>query len=119
MKSSFQSWLNRAASIPGVLAGAIQFQDRTAITMKPATQYPEAAVERSVRCAVETFHVLNLHRTRARTLRFVYRAGCVYASLRPDSVCLALLTRVDRTAVNTAEVNRLLNEFLLMGAANN
>lgn len=119
MKTQFQIWLNRIAKTPGILAGGIQFRDRSSITSRLPAPVPETSIERSIRCAVETFQVLNLHRTRARSLRFVYPEGCVYASQRPDQICLALLTRHDRQATDPSEINRLLQEFLHMGLKGN
>ena len=111
MKEMLNLWLSKNARLPGVLACGLRYQDKACFTQTWSSNYKTEALENALRCAADTFHVLQLNRFVSQWTRWVYENAFLYCARRTDGICLALITTKDPLAFDQKQIEQLLAEF--------
>jgi hypothetical protein len=111
MKDSLSNWLEQNARIPGVLACAAGFPDKTAYGLSYSELFPRASLETVWRSLADTFEVAALHHLPAQHLRWIYANTQLYCARRSDRVFLAVLLENQPEKVDLAAVEHLFTLF--------
>ena len=111
MKEVINLWLSKSARLPGVLACAVRYQDKTSFTQSWSSPFKPDALENVGRCLADTFQVLQLNRFTGSCVRWVYANAFLFSTRRPDGICVGIFTTNDALAFDRAEIERLLVEF--------
>jgi len=109
MNEGIQSWMERAAAAPGVLACGVRLADRSFAAKSCRDDFPEPRVLQAVRDLSEAAYALQQNLIPAEALRWTFENGLIHCLTLPGGVMAALV--VSREAADSAEVQRLLADF--------
>ena len=111
MSETIQSWLERAAACPDVLACGVRLADRAFIVKSCREEYSEALLTQAMRDLSEAVYALQQNHIAAERLRWTFENGLIRCGARPGGVTAALV--VSKEMAESASVERLLGDFLL------
>jgi hypothetical protein len=108
MNELLQSWLEYAATFPGVLGCAVRMPDQSFAARSCDERFPLLQLDKLAREIAETLQVLNTNRMPAERLRWTFENARVLSVSRDDGVIATLV--VARSADASREVEKLLSE---------
>ncbi len=111
MKENIHSWLTDKMKTTGILACGLRAPDRKTFTRSQSSQFTPVALDHACRCIADAFQVLNSNRFPSEVVRWVYEQHCFYGSMRPDGICLAILTRREPPNLQPADLDQIIAEF--------
>lgn len=111
MRENIHNWLTEKTKIAGILACGIRSPDRKTYTRTLSPQFTPIALENACRCVTDTFQVLQANRFPANLVRWVFENYFIYGFVRPDGICLALLTRRSTAEIPTTDLEAIVAEF--------
>jgi hypothetical protein len=114
MSDSVQSWLEKAAASPGVLACGVRLGDRTMNVKSCREEVTEQKVTQAMRELSEAIHALQQNRVHAERIRWQFENGHIRCLSRPGGVMAALV--VTKEAADLPEIEGLLTDFAAMFA---
>ncbi len=114
MSETVQSWLEKAAASPGVLACGVRLGDRTTSVRSCREEVPEQKVTQAMRDLAEAVHGLQQNRVHAERLRWRFENSHIRCLARPGGVMAALV--VTKEAGDLPEIEGLLADFAAMFA---
>ena len=114
MSETVQSWLEKAAGSPGVLACGVRLGDRTLNVKSCREEVTEQKVTQAMRDLAEAIHVLQQNHVAADRLRWRFENGQVRCLARPGGVMAALV--MTKEAADLPEIEQLLTDFAAMFA---
>lgn len=109
MNEMVQSWIERAAVRPGVLACGVRLADRSIRVKTHRADLTESQVTRAIRDVSETVYALQQNQIVAGRLRWAFENGHLHCVIKPGGVLAALL--VHEETADPAGIERLLLEF--------
>ena len=109
MSETVQSWIERTASNPGVLACGVRLADRSVVAKSYRDDLPEARVAQAVRELAEAVFVLQQNRLGVDQIHWRFENGQIVCSTRPGGVLVAVL--VGQAAADSAAVEKLIADF--------
>jgi hypothetical protein len=111
MKEHINNWLTEKMKAAGMLACGIRAPDRKTLTRSQSPQFTPVAIEHACRCLADTFQVLHSNRFPAGLIRWVYENYFVYGSIRPDGICIAIVTRREGPNLKPTDLEGIIAEF--------
>jgi hypothetical protein len=115
MQEEIHNWLTDKMKVTGVLACGIRSPDRKTFTRSFSPQFAPVALENAFRCLADMFQILNSNRFPVELVRWVYENYFLYAVIRPDGHCFAVLTRRHTAPTLRAEdLDKIIAEFHLL-----
>ncbi len=111
MNNEFNSWLKNNPQIPGVLACAVRYPDRSTFTRVYSTEISEAVTENALRCVAETFLALKNQKFPAPKLRWTFENAYLDCFVRTDGIHLGVFSAKDPNAATPEKINKLIAEF--------
>lgn len=113
-KQRISEWLRHSPLTRGVLVRGIRFPDQTFVCDLEARDFPSSALEQAWRSVADTFQVLTAQRLPADRLTWVYEHAILHYVRRGDGAMLGLFVSKKHGQADPGEIERLLNEFLLL-----
>ncbi|MFO1476353.1 MAG: hypothetical protein U1F98_06850 [Verrucomicrobiota bacterium] len=109
MSETVQSWLDRAAKVPGVQACGVRRADRSFGARSASGKISETQATQVVRDVAEAFYAMQQQRIPAEQLKWSFQGGVVLAVNR-QAGAIGVVVVGEETA-DSAEVAKLLSEF--------
>jgi hypothetical protein len=111
MKEALSQWLSERPPLEGVQATGLRDADATTATRIADPSFAHEGVENAWRCVADTFEVLRHHHCEAYSLRWRFEHSALHCLLRPDGICLMVLTTSKLQELDLAGLENLFREF--------
>lgn len=111
MSETIQSWIDRAATSPGVLACGVRLGDRTSLIRSCRDEFPEPQVTQAMTVLSEAAYVLQQSRIAAEHMRWSFQGAQIRCLTKPGGVVAALLLAPE--SADSPGVEQLLADFAL------
>lgn len=112
LRAKATAFFEQRLDLPGLFAAALQFPDRTALSLSRASHFTPEAIELLRRAAADGFQVLKFQRFHAQRARWIFEQNAIECAQWPDGTFLALVFSRRALDLNTALVERCLRAFL-------
>ena len=111
MSETIKQFLTRNAKVPGLMALAVQYPDKSVNTQKCSRDFPGEVLENAWRSLMEAIPVLKLNQLPSARFRWVYTEAIVHCEYRKDGSCLGIFGARGNNELNDLEIDRLVAEF--------
>jgi hypothetical protein len=112
MSETVESWIEKAAASPGMLACGVRLGDRTTSVRSCREEVSEQKVTQVMRDLAEAIQALQQNRVHAERLRWRFENGHIRCLTRPGGVMAALV--VTKEAADLPGIEKLLTDFATM-----
>jgi hypothetical protein len=111
MNNAFNSWLKTNTQLPGVMACAVRYPDKSTFTRVYSTEISEETTENALRCVADAFAAAKNQKFPAQRLRWVFENSFLHCVARTDGVCLGIFTSKDPQSPPPDKLERLIMDF--------
>jgi hypothetical protein len=111
MNNEFNSWLKNSTDLPGIMACAVRYPDKSTYTRVYSSEISEETTENALRCVSDTFQTLKNQKFPAQRLRWVFEKSLLHCVARSDGVCLGIFTSKDPQVPAPEKLEKLIVEF--------
>lgn len=116
MITIFNQWLKQSASIDGLIAAGVRYQDKTFVGEVVQPGFERALLEHASNALGEAFQMLRSQKVTTQRLRLTFEKGLVHGIGRTDGHCLCLITPRELSPKLERDMERLAGEFLKLWA---
>lgn len=113
MNQAVHIWVQRASTIPGVLACGVRCADRSIVAQSADERFPIAWVQSAVREIAEIASVLQHDRIATDRLRWRFENGRIHSTAKDDGTVAAVIAMPQIEL--SPEIDGLLAEFQNLG----
>jgi hypothetical protein len=115
MTDEFHPWLSRSAQVRGLQAIGLRQADQSTLTVIQDPTFSSEGVENTWRCVADTYQVLKHHRCPVIHLRWSFEQSLLFCMMRPDGICLMILTTSRLEELDAAGLEAIFHEFQELG----
>src|SRR6266581_2758706 len=91
MNETLQSWVEHAATVPGVLACGVRCADESILARSSYDEFSTAKIEEILREIADVLRTLEQSRIIGRRLHWTFEIGSLYGLVLADGALVALL----------------------------
>ena len=110
MNTAVHLWMQRASTVPGVLAGAVRSPDSSLVAQSFYGKLPIPRLQNAARDIMDIVQALGESRIGTDRLRWTFEKGRVHCTARADGAMAALLVMPEMDL--SPEVDGLLSDFM-------
>ena len=115
MNDAVNQWLERKASLKGLLACGVRYPDENMFFPSTGPGLPRERLEYSLRCIADTLQVLKVNGFPNEQIRWTYQSAILHCVKRTDGAFLVVFTSKDPGSIDLKDLERMLAEFLTVG----
>jgi hypothetical protein len=111
MQEIFQRWLTRRPRCPGVVGWGVCLPDRSTVSQSFTAGVQEGPLAALWGELAEVLQQMPQHEAETGQMRWVFSLRVLYAAVRPDGACLAVLAERSQDEAGRACIERTLADF--------